>query len=111
MKWLRRLAIVLIFLVVDILAPSLIIDSSAGIVRQARDPLLPVFCVLVIFFADVTVLKMLSNIDGPLKADVKATIKRFGGSIWVTGGGLLGAFLAIGLLAFGGVYLFAKLFS
>jgi hypothetical protein len=64
--------------------------------------------VLVIFLADVLILWTLSKIGGPLKADVKASLKKFGGSVWIGSAGLLGAFLAIAFLGFGAVYLFAR---
>lgn len=41
------------------------------------------------------VLFTLTRIGGPLKADLKATVKKFGGSIVLTSVGLMGAFLAL----------------
>jgi hypothetical protein len=65
--------------------------------------------VLLIFAADVLILWILSKIGGPLKADVKATIKKFGGSLAIAGVGLFGCFLAIAFTAFAGIYLISKL--
>jgi hypothetical protein len=65
--------------------------------------------VLLIFAADVLILRILSSIGGPLKADVKATIKKFGGSLAIAGAGLVGCFLAIAFTAFAGIYLISKL--
>jgi hypothetical protein len=116
MKWLKRITLIIIFLAVDVIAFRVPqgffqVSSDPAMWAARPSPLAPIIGVVSIFFADVLVLWMLSRIGGPLKADVKASIKKFGGSIWITGGGLLGAFLAIAILAFGGVYMLAKLFS
>jgi hypothetical protein len=65
------------------------------------------FLVAGMFLLDVFVLWLLSKIGGPLKAEVKASIKKFGGSLWITGAGLLGAFMAVSLLGFGAIYVFS----
>jgi len=57
------------------------------------------------------VLWFLSKLGGPLKADVKATIKRFGGNIAIAGAGLVGCFLAIAATAFGGLYLVTSIMN
>jgi len=59
---------------------------------------------VVVFGASVAVLWALTHIGGPLQAKVEASIEKFGGSIWITAGGLLGAFLAICLVGFGAIY-------
>jgi len=66
--------------------------------------------VLVIFAADLLILWTLSKI-GPLKADVKATINKFGGNLAIASAGLLGAFLAIAATAFGGIYMLMSLMN
>jgi len=65
--------------------------------------------VVFIFVVDVAILWTLSKIGGRLKADVKATIEKFGGSIAITSAGLVGCFLAIAILAFAGIYFISKL--
>jgi hypothetical protein len=72
--------------------------ASASLPPEA--PFLPtaLFAVIVVFLVDVAILWALSKIGGPLQADVTASIKKFGGSIWITGAGLIGAFLLIAFL-------------
>jgi hypothetical protein len=135
MKWVQRILAVLLILAVNIpvfiiplvaVVPTSLVpwDNNKDHVRLNGDPavrgpadagippanklLIAVGIVLVIFFADVLLLWLLSKIGGPLKADVKASIKKFGGSIWIGSAGLLGAFLAIAFVGFGAVYLFAR---
>jgi len=61
--------------------------------------------VVVVFVLSVGVLWALTHIGGPLQAKVDASIEKFGGSIWITATGLLGAFLAIALVGFGAIYI------
>jgi hypothetical protein len=89
-------------------------DFSSGYSPTKAQPLAsPVIMgtgiVLLIFAADVLILWILSKIGGPLKADVKATVKKFGGSLFIAGVGLMGCFLAIAITAFAGIYLISKL--
>jgi hypothetical protein len=74
---------------------------------EGLDPIfVGVGCVSFIFILDIGVLWALSKIGGEkLKADVRATIKKFGGSIVIAGAGLVGCFLAIAFVAFGGLWL------
>jgi len=65
--------------------------------------------VIVIFLVDVAVLWMLSRIGGRLKADVKATISKFGGSLAISSAGLVGCFLAIASFALAAIYVIARL--
>lgn len=63
-----------------------------------------------IFFMDVGILWTLKKLGPePLKADVNATIQKFGGNITIAGGGLVGCFLAIASFALGGLYLVTHL--
>lgn len=66
--------------------------------------------VLVIFAADLVILVILRKM-GPLKADVKATIEKFGGNIVIASAGLVGCFLAIAIVGFGGIYMISSLMS
>ena len=59
----------------------------------------------------VTILWILKRIGGTPKAEVKANVKRCGGNLTITSGGLVGSFLAIAILAFVAIYLIAKLAS
>src|ERR1700722_18616458 len=61
--------------------------------------------VVVVFVLSVGVLWALTHIGGPLQAKVDASIEKFGGSIWITATGLLGAFLAVALVGFGAIYI------
>lgn len=63
--------------------------------------------VVIIFLLTLLVLWALSKIGGPLKAEVKGSISKFGGKLWITAAGLVGAFLAIALVGVGSVYLLA----
>jgi len=71
--------------------------------------LFAVVIVLFVFVADIMVLWILKRIGGTLRADVKAAVKKFGGSLVVTSAGLVGSFLAIAILAFAAIYLIARL--
>lgn len=73
-----------------------------------RDYTGPVFVVAAVFLLDVAALWALTKIGGPLKADVKATIKKFGGSVWIAGAGLIGAFLAVSIVAFAMIFILSK---
>jgi hypothetical protein len=73
--------------------------------------LIAVAIVLLIFFFDIMILWILKRIGGTLKADVKATIKSFGGNLAVASAGLIGSFLAIAILAFLAIYFIAGLIS
>ena len=64
-----------------------------------------------VFALNIAVLWLLRKIGGPLQADVKATIRKFGGSLAVTSAGLIGAFLALSVFAFGGMYVVAMIFG
>jgi hypothetical protein len=75
---------------------------------RSRKLMLSTGIVVTVFVADIMILWVLSRIGGPIKADVKASLKRFGGSVWIGSAGLLGAFLAIAFVGFGAVYIFAR---
>ena len=64
--------------------------------------------VAAILALDLAVLWTLKRIGGPLQANVKATISRFGGNLLITSAGLLGAFLAIACLALGAIFLLIR---
>jgi len=55
--------------------------------------------VLFVFVLDLATLWCLTKVGGPLQADAKATVKRFGGNIAIAASGLVGAFLAIAFVA------------
>jgi hypothetical protein len=60
--------------------------------------------VVVIFLLTVVVLWLLSKIGGPLQADVKASMSKFGGRITITAAAIVGAFLAISIVGVSAVY-------
>jgi hypothetical protein len=64
--------------------------------------------VVIVFLLAVLVLWLLSAIGGPLKGQVKASINRFGGRIWITAAGLIGAFLAIAVVGVAALYLLSR---
>lgn len=57
------------------------------------------------------ILWILKKIGGMPKAEVKAYVKKFGGSLSVTTAGLLGSFLAIAILLLAAIYFIARLIS
>ncbi len=63
---------------------------------------------IAVFFSSAAVLYILSKIGGPLKANVRGKIKKFGGTLWITGAGLVGAFIAISIIGLLGVYFLQK---
>lgn len=70
--------------------------------------LLRALVILVFVYAlSVLVLWSLVGIGGPITAQVQASVKKLGDSIWIAGGGLFGAFMVIALVGFGVVYVFA----
>ena len=75
----------------------------------AIDLIIALAVVIVIFLLTLLVLWALSKIGGPLKAEVKASIEKFGGKIWITAAGLVGAFLAIAITGVVSVYALSRL--
>jgi len=65
--------------------------------------------VVFIFLVDLAALWTLSKIGGRLKADVRATIQKFGGSIVIASAGLVGCFLAIAVVTLAGIYFISRL--
>lgn len=65
--------------------------------------------VLLVLLFVVMILWMLKSIGGVLTAEVKANLKGLGGSLGITGAGLIGSFLAIAILAFVAIYVLVKL--
>jgi hypothetical protein len=65
--------------------------------------------VLLVLLFVVIILRMLKSIGGVPTAEVRATLKGLGGSLGVTGAGLIGSFLAIAILAFVAIYVLAKM--
>jgi hypothetical protein len=63
--------------------------------------------VISVFLADVLVLYGLSKIGG-VGATFTASIKKLGGSIFITAAGLLGGFLAIAVVGIAAVYFLSK---
>jgi hypothetical protein len=61
--------------------------------------------VVVIFLVTVLVLWLLSKIGGPLTADVKASVNKFGGRITVAAAAIVGAFLAIAITGVAALYI------
>lgn len=65
--------------------------------------------VLLVLLFVVMLLWIFKSIGGVPNAEVKATIEGLGGRLGITGAGLIGSFLAIAILTFIAIYLFAKL--
>jgi len=76
--------------------------------QRREDIMLALGVVVVIFILTLGILWMLKFLGGPLKAEVKAVISKFGGKLWITAAGLVGAFLAIAIVGVGSVYLLAS---
>lgn len=75
-------------------------------------PVLIATAVVFLTFAFVVlVLWILKMIGGTPKAEVRAKVKRFGGSLAISSAGLIGSFLAIAILAIVAIYLIARLAS
>jgi hypothetical protein len=115
MVWLKRIVLFLIFACASLVGLfPLFYRSVQPMAYPGQVPEAPshlnagLTSVLLIFLVDVFILWVLSKIGGPLKAEVKASIKKFGGSIWITGAGIVGCFLAIAIIGIGGVYLLSK---
>jgi hypothetical protein len=107
MVWVKRIALFLIFAVITFFGCTPLFLAYAS--PKASPSLAgPAISVGFIFLLDVFVLWVLSKIGGPLKAEVKASIKKFGGSVWITGAGIVGCFLAIAMIGIAGIYLLAK---
>jgi hypothetical protein len=77
--------------------------------QRREDIKVAVGVVGVIFILTVVILYALSLIGGPLQAEVKAVVEKFGGKLWITAAGLVGAFLAIAILGVASVYLVATM--
>jgi hypothetical protein len=77
--------------------------------QRRKDIKFAVGVVVVIFVITLVVLGVLSLIGGPLQAEVKAVVNKFGGKLWITAAGLVGAFLAIAILGVASVYLVATI--
>jgi len=77
--------------------------------KRREDIEVAVGVVAFIFVLTLAILWGLSRIDGPIKAEVKAVIERFGGKLWVTAVGLVGAFLAIAIVGVVSVYVLAQM--
>lgn len=71
--------------------------------------LVAVLIVLLVFGLVILVLWILKKIGGKLNADVRATVKMFGGTFNISSVGLIGSFLALATLALFAVYLIAAL--
>lgn len=80
--------------------------SLGGPTRSHANLLVACIVVVIVFALSVGVLWCLTKI-GPIEAQVDASLKRLGGSIWVAAGGLMGCFFAVALLAFGAIYVFS----
>jgi hypothetical protein len=77
--------------------------------RRERDVELAAGVVAFIFLLTLGVLWILSKLGGPVEAGVKAVIASFGGKLWITAVGIVGAFLAIAMVGVGAVYLLARI--
>jgi|HubBroStandDraft_6_1064221.scaffolds.fasta_scaffold02317_18 hypothetical protein len=114
MVWLKRAVLLLLFAMVTLigLSPVLLVMGMGEMALDGggASPVVGtgLVSVVTIFLLDVFVLWVLSKIGGPLKAEVKASIKKFGGSIWLTGAGLVGCFLAIAIIGIAGAYFLGK---
>jgi hypothetical protein len=64
--------------------------------------------VSLIFLASALVLWILARFGGPLKGEVDAVIKTFGGSVWLTAAGIVGGFLAVIIVGVAGAYLLSR---
>ena len=65
-----------------------------------------------VYVLSVAVLWSLIRLNaGRVGADSRATVKRFGGSILVAAGGLLGGFLALAFVAFMALFVLAKMMA
>jgi hypothetical protein len=109
MTWVKRIVLFLIFAVITVVGASPLFMVGGAVPAGGPASLGgPLISVVIIFLLDVLVLWVLSRIGGPLKAEVKASIKKFGGSIWITGAGIVGCFLATAIIGISGVYLLGK---
>jgi hypothetical protein len=75
--------------------------------HDSRKLVLACGIVALVFGLSVSVIWCLTRI-GPIAAEVEASIKKLGGSVWIAGGGLFGCFFAIALLGFGAIYVFGR---
>jgi hypothetical protein len=82
--------------------------SGADLPNSLTSLLAALAVVAVMFLLTLLALWILSKIGGPLKAEVTASIQKFGGKIWITAAGLVGAFLAIFIAGVGSVYFLSK---
>ena len=67
-----------------------------------------VISALLIFLMSALVLWILARVGGPLKSEVKAGIKKFGGSVWLATAGIVGSFLAAIIVGIAGAYLLSR---
>lgn len=67
-----------------------------------------VISALLIFLMSALVLWILARVGGPLKSEVKAGIKKFGGSVWLATAGIVGSFLAVIIVGIAGAYLLSR---
>lgn len=108
----KRVLFILILATVNIVASWDFIPYmfwfEAGIYQRNRRIIGSFGTLLSLFATDLAVLWILSRIGGPLKAEVKASIKKFGGSIWITAAGLVGCFLAIAIVSVAALYFLAS---
>ena len=115
MKWFVRVVAGLIFLWAHLIALNLVLVFGFGLWIFNAAPQPPVFHILpalvivvIVFGIDLFVLWLLTKIGGPLKADVKATVKKFGGSFVLTTTGLIGAFLALLIATIAALYVVSR---
>jgi hypothetical protein len=79
--------------------------------RRTKGPFLALVLVAIVFAISLAVLWSLMHMGGPIEATVNATIQKAGGSILIVGGGLVGAFFAISIIALIAIHVFTNKFD
>ncbi len=109
----KRTEIILILLAVNLFIsmPIIIRLTVRDLAFATRNEALfaNLAAVVVLFLVTLGALWGLSKIGGPLQAEVKASITKFGGKIWVTAAGLVGCFLAIVIVGVAALYILARI--
>ena len=115
MVWVKRFVLFVIFatIVETGLTPFKIsMFRILGVNQSPRQFTFVIFSaiisVLLIFLMSALVLWILARVGGPLKSEVKAGIKKFGGSVWLATAGIVGSFLAVIIVGIAGAYLLSR---